>query len=135
MFPTTLKPGDIYQVEGSDAGLFFLQVGTGTDSGVFRGKFDHASWPNSTVEFRVLINQPDLKRSASRIGNFPVHADLQPLAKYIEKEIGTNRFTLITLDYSTDREATEVEANAMERMAIWEISHVVDRLNGAVFLF
>lgn len=125
---TDFQLGDVYQLKDSSISGILLQVGKGGDMGVFRSDFPEAL-ESQAPEFRVLMNQPDVKRRWKRLGNFAIQTSLSQFAWYGDDDIGCDqkyRVQLSNIDHRIMIDSGSFEG--LERLAVWETVHVLDRL-------
>jgi hypothetical protein len=131
MSVTDLSPGDIYILKRQLCHNLFVQVGVGTDCGIFLG-----TWENPKLLkpiFRVLINQKDLKRNWNKSGSINFIDGMHEYAVYSETDIGSEKYFKVTLENLDNRISIgKAEFMLLEPLAVWETSHVIDRLGEVI---
>ncbi|GAA4028877.1 hypothetical protein GCM10022281_04960 [Sphingomonas rosea] len=123
-----LRMGDVYRHKESAAGNILAQVGEGGDVGFFRAQ-STTSLAEQQPLFRLVMNQPDFRRHWQRQGSFPAHESMRHLAWYGDADIGSEVRYRVRLDNIEMRtEVDDMAFERLERLAVWETAHVLERL-------
>lgn len=128
---TDLQPGDVYRLKNDAELTLFAQVCEGGDVGFFAAD-SAAGVSEQHPQFRVLMNQPDFKRHWKKIGNLPINEALSGYAWYGDADIGCETRYKVRLDDLDNR--IEIDAATyenLERLAVWETPHVLERFESA----
>lgn len=125
---TILMPGDCYVPKVMMDYPVSIQVGMGADCGIFRGEPSEATFKQSPL-FRVLINQPNLKRNWRNAGSFPMTEAMAEFPFYGDTDFGTSNFYRVKLDDVDHRiSISKEEFDKLERLAVWETEHIRQRV-------
>lgn len=125
---TDFNIGDVYRLKGASTCGILLQVGAGGDMGVFKAESPHVL-ALQEPEFRVLMNQPDVKRRWEKLGNFPTSASLAHEAWYGDDDLGCDQKFQVQISNVDHRIMIDNGSFAkLERLAVWETKHVLRRL-------
>ena len=128
---TDLRPGEVYRLKDAEADDILAQVGEGGDVGFFRAS-SLADLPKTTLSLRVLMNEPNFRRNWKKEGVLPIHPSLAELAKYGDCDIGSDAKYSVCIDNIGARTMVDDATFAgLERLAVWETVHVLERLNKA----
>lgn len=128
MTVTNLIPGDVYKLKALGFDDVFVQVGIGTDCGIFSG--DWQGFEEKSPIFRVIVNQADLKKKWNKVGSRELFKGMDNYWPYSEREIGSNEMRKVTLDDLDNRISISIdEFNELEPLAVWETEHLIGRIS------
>ena len=125
---TELNPGDAYEPKMPGTHEVSIQVGRGGDCGVFIGKCEASTFQGSP-EFRVLVNQKDLRKHWRKVATYQLGSELQRYAFYGDADIGSQGRYKVTLEDIDARVPIEdAEFQKLERLSAWETIHILARI-------
>ena len=125
-----LCPGAVYRLKNDESVHLLAQVGEGGDVGFFSAD-SPAAVNGQEPLFRVVVNQPDFEKHWSKVGSFPLSPSLVYLAWYGDSDIGSEAKFKIQIDNMDNRpEIDAASFETLERLAVWETSHVLERAKG-----
>lgn len=125
---TDLRTGDVYRLKGAEDAVVFAQVAEGGDVGFFRAR-SIAEVSNTSLAFRVVMNEPSFRRHWQKEGVLSLHDSLRELAHYADSDIGSDARYSVRLDNIDARTVIDdVTFESLERLAVWETAHVLKRI-------
>lgn len=128
---TALTSGNIYVLKADVDIPFFIQIGCGGDAGVFLGQFREDLLGTIDYQFRIVINESDIRKNWKSLGNFELHDGLHKPYQYASHNFSGSGFILIPSDdVGTEVPADEHQLRDREPLAIFTGALVIKRLHG-----